>query len=660
MSEASSLEKTRNISIIAHIDHGKTTLSDYLLESAGLLPEVLAGSARALDSLEEEQKRGITIESNLVSLLTRYNGQFDYNINLIDTPGHIEFSGKVAEALRMVDGCLLIVDVVEGIMAQTSITLKQAMEERLQIILVLNKVDRLIIDLKLTAEEIQKRIGNIIASVRNNCKKYNFNGFILPSFQDNLVVICSAKHGWGIGYDTVRNHSHVSMKYIIDLYLSDNQAHLREEIPLSKLLITLIYDKIPNPIVAQSIKFPELIINKNEIPKKTIEDIRACNPEGKGIALIGKFQEIGSSNKYGSIVRVISGTLKRNEKIYSLSQKKERKIVRMFKKGTVKDESRAALYAGEIGVIVFSQSFSPGEIISKDKQILPEYKRIGYVQSPVLAMTIEPKKVKDFTKLPRIIEKITEAIPGLDFELNKETGELRVLGLGTLQFELLILKLEEQGIEIENTNPAPIVFIMPQKDATFNMEKWPQIQLKAGITSETQTSKRYKVLFKDRSNNQFLVRRNNEISNQAILGLKEAFRLSMRVSPILENNIKNLSIIILKIDNWTLIKDYEYGIMIGNSIIRESLAQTNSVIHKPIYLIEITSPSEYVGAILNYLPSLSASVETVTTEVEFHRILAKISIGYSIKLAQKLRALSEGKAFWNYTGVEFSPSQNSS
>ncbi|CAF1087561.1 unnamed protein product [Adineta ricciae] len=156
-------ELIRNICILAHVDHGKTTLADDLLASNGIISTRLAGKLRLMDSLEAEQARGITMKSSAVSLVHEKGcHEKKYLINLIDTPGHVDFSSEVSTAVRLCDGAIILVDVVEGVCPQTLAALRQAWLEHLRIILVLNKIDRLIIGLKMTPLEAYFHIRGII------------------------------------------------------------------------------------------------------------------------------------------------------------------------------------------------------------------------------------------------------------------------------------------------------------------------------------------------------------------------------------------------------------------------------------------------------------------------------------------------------------------
>ncbi|MEM2307137.1 MAG: GTP-binding protein, partial [Candidatus Bathyarchaeia archaeon] len=161
----------RNTSIIAHVDHGKTTLSDSLLAAAGIISMEVAGQRLFLDSWELEQKRQMTVFPSNISLVHTYKGE-EYLINLIDTPGHIDFSGAVTRSLRAVDGALVVVDAVEGPMTQTETVLMQALHERVKPILFINKVDRLIKELRLTPQEMQQRFAKIILRINSLIEKY--------------------------------------------------------------------------------------------------------------------------------------------------------------------------------------------------------------------------------------------------------------------------------------------------------------------------------------------------------------------------------------------------------------------------------------------------------------------------------------------------------
>ncbi|MDR1955149.1 MAG: GTP-binding protein, partial [Candidatus Methanoplasma sp.] len=159
----------RNIGTAAHIDHGKTTFSDNLIAGAGMMSAELAGKQCVLDFDEQEAARGITINAASASMVHHFGGK-DYLINLIDTPGHVDFGGDVTRAMRALDGVFILCCAVEGIMPQTETVIRQAMKERVRPLLFINKVDRMIVEQQVTKEMMIEKFSKIVAEFNQKIK----------------------------------------------------------------------------------------------------------------------------------------------------------------------------------------------------------------------------------------------------------------------------------------------------------------------------------------------------------------------------------------------------------------------------------------------------------------------------------------------------------
>mmetsp|Transcript_38752 Transcript_38752/g.153096 ORF Transcript_38752/g.153096 Transcript_38752/m.153096 type:complete len:191 (+) Transcript_38752:266-838(+) len=164
-----SASRVRNICVLAHVDHGKTSLTDSLLAASGYIHARSAGQLRFLDSREDEQRRGITMKSSSAVLLHKQkvgDDEHHFVVNLVDSPGHVDFTGEVESAMSVCDGALLVVDVGEGVCAQTVTVLRLAMDRGIQPVLVLNKMDRLFTELKMEPMDAYRHINNILEQVK--------------------------------------------------------------------------------------------------------------------------------------------------------------------------------------------------------------------------------------------------------------------------------------------------------------------------------------------------------------------------------------------------------------------------------------------------------------------------------------------------------------
>ena len=175
----SDLDNIRNVAIIAHVHHGKTTLTDSLLARAGLISKAVAGDVLYTNYEAIEKDRRMTIKSANISLGFVYNEK-DYIINLIDTPGHVDFGGHVTRSMRAVDGVVLVVDPVEGVMPQTETVLRQALKEKAKPVLFVNKVDRLLTELRLTPEQTFERLLKLINDINKLISQLACQGLQQP------------------------------------------------------------------------------------------------------------------------------------------------------------------------------------------------------------------------------------------------------------------------------------------------------------------------------------------------------------------------------------------------------------------------------------------------------------------------------------------------
>ena len=243
-------ESLRCVGLVGHIDHGKTTLSDSLLAEAGLLNESLVGEARALDYLEEEQRRGITMKSANVSLYYEKGiTEKPFLINLVDTPGHLDFSGKVTRALRLIDGVVVIVDAVEEINSQSEIVVKQALEEAVKPILYINKIDRLFRELKLSDDEIRVKLDRIITTFNKLIERFSDQDYKKKwkvNAENGSVVFGSALHKWGFTIPQIVEHGW-NFSNISEMYENNSYQGLPSIFPVWDSVLSAIIKHLPNP-----------------------------------------------------------------------------------------------------------------------------------------------------------------------------------------------------------------------------------------------------------------------------------------------------------------------------------------------------------------------------------------------------------------------------
>lgn len=432
--------------------HGKTTFSDSLIAGAGMMSFEIAGQRRFLDTDDQEQERGITIWSANASMVHDFEGE-DYLINLIDTPGHVDFGGDVTRALRAVDGAILLVDAVESVMPQTETVLRQALKDRVRPVLFINKVDRLIKELKLTPEQMHERFVRIITDVNILIQKYaepEYTDKFLVNVSDGSVAFGSALKKWGTSI-TFMKKTGISFKEMIEKTEQDKQEELAEKSPLHKVVLDMIIKHLPSPIDAQKYRVPKIWHGdpESEIGK----DMSNVNVDGKLAAVVTKVMPDQHAG-FIATARIFSGKVKRGEDVLLIGKQKTQRVQQVnIYKGPHRVQVDEVVAGNICGIVGISDAFS-GETICNPGFIIQPFEQIKHIFEPVVTKSLEPKNPKDLTKLINFLTKLSREDTTIHVKINKETGEYLVSGLGELHLDAKVeRKLKEIDLEFEASPP---------------------------------------------------------------------------------------------------------------------------------------------------------------------------------------------------------------
>jgi elongation factor 2 len=443
-------QKIRNIAIAAHIDHGKTTFSDNLLAGAGMISEELAGKQLVLDFHEDEATRGITIDSASVSMVHHLENQ-EYLINLIDTPGHVDFGGDVTRAMRVVDGCIVLVDAVEGVMPQTETVLRQALKELVKPVLFLNKVDRLIKEVKLTPQEMEKRFISVINHVNeliSNIAPEGYKEKWKVGVAEGSVSFGSAFHNWALSFQYMRNKG-ITFKDVIDAYHNDRVKELAKKAPLHEIILDIVIKHHPDPVQAQKYRIPKIWHGDkdSDIGKSLIN----CDPKGEPVFVPTK---IVVDKHAGEVAagRLFSGTMKQGDEVYMNLAKRKIRIqqVSVYRgaQRIIVDEVSAGNIIGIVGL----KDVFTGETVSR-KPMEP-FEAIKHLFEPVVTKSIEATKAADLPKLVEILKHIRKEDPSIRIEIDEETGESLMSGMGELHLEIIENRIKsEKGLPVKTSQP---------------------------------------------------------------------------------------------------------------------------------------------------------------------------------------------------------------
>lgn len=679
-------EQIRNMGIVAHIDHGKTTLSDNLLAGAGMISEELAGHQLFLDFDEQEQERGITINAANVSMVHEYEGK-EYLINLIDTPGHVDFGGDVTRAMRAVDGVIVVVDAVEGVMPQTETVLRQALKENVKPVLFVNKVDRLIKELELTPQQMQEKLIKVITEVNKLIKSMRpdkYNEWKLD-VTNGSVAFGSALYNWAVSVPA-QKVTGIGFKEVYEHLKEGKTKELAKKSPLYRVVLDMVIRHLPSPIEAQKERIS--VIWKGDVNSEVGQAMVNCDPKGPIALMITKIVVEPQAGEI-AVGRLFSGTLKPGQELFIVDRKSKNRIqtvgLYMGPRRVEVDE----VPAGNIVAVVGLRDAIAGSTCSDLEDFTP-FESIKHYSEPVVTMAIEAKNPRDLPKLIEVLRKIAKEDPTLHITLNEETGEHLISGMGELHLEVKVERIRrDYNLEVI-TSPPIVVFretvtatspvvegkspnkhnrfyivVEPLPEEVMRLFKEGEVDMKmdkkerrrklqeAGLSSEEAAGveEYYEGnLFCD-------VTKGIQYLNETMELILEGFREAMRAGPLAREPCMGIKVKLVdcKLHEDAVHRGPAQVIPAVRSAIFAAILQAQPTLLEPYQKVFITVPQEMMGAVTREIQGRRGQVIEMRTEGDMVTIVAKAPVKEMFGFAGAIRGATSGKAIWSTEHAGFEP-----
>ena len=658
--------KIRNIGIMAHIDAGKTTTTERILFYTGenhRIGEVDNGEA-TMDWMQQEQDRGITITSAATTCFWK-----DHQINIIDTPGHVDFTAEVERSLRVLDGAVGVFCAVGGVEPQTETVWKQADTYSVPRIAFVNKMDRMGADFFAVLEDMKKKLSvepvplfipvgaessfsGIIDLIREKYLTFSVTdqGSTIEEHEIPDSMIDTAQEWKEKLIDSVASFS----DEITELYFEG------EDIPRDMIISTLrkctlersllpvfvgsslknigvqtlldgIVELLPSPLDLPPV---EIINAKNPEKKEELKH----NPNGPLEALIFKIQVDPQAGPL-CFVRVYSGTLKKGVAVYNINKGKKERINRLVRMHAIREEDISELKAGDIGVIIGFKMAQTGDTIGAENHpfLMEEMK----FPNPVISVAIEPNSTSDMAKLQKALETLSIEDPTFTYKEDNETGQLIISGMGELHLDVLVTRItKEMKIEARVGNPQ-VSYRECIKKENNGTEEWDRtIANKENIAKLSMTVKPNP----PKTGNTFHISaKTREIPEEILAAIKEgvegAFRSGIKYG--YECTDIDVDITAIEYDELTStpLAFTSCAAMAFDRICQEA----GAIIMEPIMKVQASAPSEYIGDVISTITQRGGIVLSMENRNGSDTVVAECPLEKMFGYTTVLRSSTQGR-----------------
>lgn len=664
MSSDSKLAKTRNIGIIAHIDAGKTTITERILYYTGRvhkMGEVHDGEA-TMDWMLDERERGITITSAVTSCNWR-----NHTINIIDTPGHVDFTIEVERSLRVLDGAIGIFCGVGGVEPQSETVWHQADRYKVPKIAYINKMDRIGADFFRAVQMIKDRLGakplllqlpwgsedrfrGVIDLLRMKAVEWKdetlgaaFEELPIPEdlleeatkYREMLVETLADKD------DGIMN------KYLAeeDIELPELKRAIRSATVNLKLvpilcgaalrnkgiqpLLDAITDYLPAPT-----DIPPIV---GQVPGTSDIDSRSATAKGPFSALAFKVQmDQGRKLTY---IRIYSGTVKAGDTIFNPGRKVKEKLARLLKMHANKRERIEEASAGDILAVMGLKVSTTGDTLcTEDHPILLEPMTFN---TPVISMAVEPKGVQDQDKLLDSLAKLSDEDPTFKYRIDDETGQTVISGMGELHLEVVVNRLRREFLVDTNQGKPQVVYREAlskrvEHEEIFQRELAGQ-QHFAGVKIEL-------VPLPRGTGNRFVDRcQNPNLTEEFMTAIKEGIEEATTTGVLMGYPVIDVEAAVLDVRIHELHSDAMAFRVAASMAFRNACLQADPILLEPIMKAEILLPEEFLGEVIGDLNARGGKIEQITSKGPVQVLTASVPLSRMFGYSTALRSVSQGR-----------------
>jgi elongation factor G len=679
------LDKTRNIGIMAHIDAGKTTTTERVLFYTGItykIGEVHEGTA-VMDWMEQEQERGITITSAATTCFWR-----DHRINIIDTPGHVDFTAEVERSLRVLDGAVAVFDAVAGVEPQSETVWRQADKYRVPRICFVNKMDRVGADFKRTFEQIGSKLqGNPVAIQIPIGSEDRFVGMIdlvtmkAITYRDETIgaeyVVseipaeyqAEAKHYRELLIEKVSESSDVLLeKYLHGQELTEAEIKgalrtraiqsARNEtaafVPVIcgsafknkgvQPLLDAVVDYLPSPI-----DIPPII----GLDPRKAEETQVERPAADSAPFSALAFKIMTDPFVGQLtfIRVYSGVMTSGSAIYNATKEKTERVGRLLKMHANKREEIKEVYAGDIAAAVGLKSVTTGDTICDEKH--PVVLEAMDFPEPVISLAIEPKTKADQEKLGMGLQKLMAEDPTFRVKTDEQTGQVVIAGMGELHLEIIVDRLKRE-FSVEATVGRPQVAY--KETLTRPAEGEGRYIKQTGGRGQYGHAKIRLIPRQPGEGYEFV----NEIvggtiPKEFVKPIDQGIREAMTTGVLAGYPVDDVGVELYD-GSYHDVDSSEMAFKIAGSMaFKDAAKKAKPVLLEPVMRVEVVVPKDYMGDVMGNLASRRGHIQSQEDRGGTQIIQARVPLAEMFGYATDLRSRTQGRATYSMHFDRYEP-----